>query len=462
MKVREIIEATRGNLISGDPDTAIKTSRISADSRSMRKGDLFIALSGVNFDGNDFISDAFRKGAIGAVVRAPWRTGQGAKDGKIIIEVRDTTKALQDIAHHHRMKFDIPVIGVTGSSGKTTVKEMIWTALSAGYNVLKNEGTKNNHIGVPQTLLKLNKGHDICVLEMGTNHPGEIRLLAGIARPSAAVITNIGPSHLEFLKDLKGVFDAKREILEHLADSGLLILNGDDPFLSRIKDIRFDIVRFGLSRFCDVRATSVNVKGKKVRFTVNGAHAFTINALGAHNVYNALATIAVASSFGVKIGSVRRSLSGHAPSNMRLDLMTVGGIDIINDSYNSNPLSMNSALEALKVYQARRKWVVTGDMLELGGKGKYFHGLLGEAIARSGASGLMTFGELSRYTFIAALKCGMDKKSIWHCERHEDIVSILRRIVRKGDAVLIKGSRGMKMERVVDMLIKNSKFKFKK
>ncbi|MFA6610576.1 MAG: UDP-N-acetylmuramoyl-tripeptide--D-alanyl-D-alanine ligase, partial [Candidatus Omnitrophota bacterium] len=334
MKVREIVEAVRGKLVSGDPDITVKASGISADSRSLGKGDLFIALSGANFDGNDFVSDAFKKGAIGAVVRAPWRGKRKAVGRKAIIEVKDTTKALQDIAHHHRMKFDIPVIGVTGSSGKTTVKEIIGSVLSSGYNVLKNEGTKNNHIGVPQTLLKLNKGHDICVIEMGTNHPGEIRLLAGIAKPTAAVITNIGPSHLEFLKDLKGVFDAKREMLEHLADSGLLILNGDDPFLSRIKDARFDIVKFGFGRNCDVRASSVNMRGKELTFAVNGVRGFMMKTIGEHDVYNALAAIAVASSFGVKPGSVKKALARHAPAGMRLNLITVRGIDIINDSYN--------------------------------------------------------------------------------------------------------------------------------
>jgi UDP-N-acetylmuramoyl-tripeptide--D-alanyl-D-alanine ligase len=450
MKIKEILKVTRGKLVSGDPGTDIDLAKICTDSRAIGKGEFFLALKGPNFDGADFLEEVFKKGATGAIITK--RPGQRPVFGKILIQVEDTTKALQHIARHHRMKFNIPVIGVTGSSGKTTVKEMIWTALSSKYNVLKNEGTKNNHIGVPQTLLKLNSCHDICVLELGTNHRGEIRLLSKIARPTAAVITVIGPSHLEFLNDLEGVFEAKKEILEHLADDGLLALNGDDEFLTRIKNARFNIKRFGLEPANDYRATRLAVKNGRIKFLVNGKDRFELKLLGSHNVYNALAAIAVASHFGVGYALLKKSLAAHKPSHLRLNLDRVNGIDVINDSYNSNPLSMKFALEALKIYPANAKWVVSGDMLELGKKSRHFHEALGSLIADCGAMGLLALGKYSKFTVSQAKKDGMESSRVWHCKDHDEIAGILRRVARKGDAILIKGSRGMKLEKVVEKL----------
>src|SRR3989338_9356140 len=246
-----ITRITKGKLLSGEPDVEIEPSDISTDSRMIKKGGFFIALKGPNYDGNDFVGDAFEKGAVGALVgrvkghpsaslgtgvprvppspRGLRRTGKSRK--KILIETKDTTMALQAIAANHRNRFDIPVICVTGSNGKTTVKDMISHVLSQKYSVMKTEGTKNNHIGVPQTLLKIKKSHDICVLELGANHGGEIRRLAEIARPDTVVITNIGLAHLKFFHNLEGVFEAKKEALESLGRSGLAIINGDDPFL---------------------------------------------------------------------------------------------------------------------------------------------------------------------------------------------------------------------------------------
>mgnify|MGYP001575545812 FL=1 len=224
MKISEIIKVTRGSLISGCPETDIDPAGISIDSRTIGAGQFFIPMKGNNFNGEEFIEAAFKNGATGTfTTQYPIRN---TRYNRVIIQVKDTIDALQRLARYNRMKFRAPVIGVTGSNGKTTVKDMIAKVLSSKFNVLKNEGTKNNHIGVPLTLLKLNDSHDMCVVEMGTSHSGEIRLLAGIARPTVAVITNIGPSHLEFLKDLKGVFAAKREILEILDRGSLVVING--------------------------------------------------------------------------------------------------------------------------------------------------------------------------------------------------------------------------------------------
>jgi UDP-N-acetylmuramoyl-tripeptide--D-alanyl-D-alanine ligase len=447
MKIGDIIKATKGRLVSGPPETEIDLASISIDSRTIVEGQFFLPIKGVNFNGEEFVSEALKKGAAGAFVTK----SQGHKSqDKIVIQVKDTTDALQKLAHRNRMKFRIPVIGVTGSNGKTTVKDMIAGVLSQKYNVLKNEGTKNNHIGVPLTLLKLNNSHDMCVVEMGTNHRGEIRSLAGIARPTVAVITNIGPSHLEFLRDLKGVFAAKREILETLNRGSLAVINGDDEYLSTIKSKVLKIMRFGFNGANDFHASGVSAERSGIKFILNDRSLFTLNLIGAHNVYNALAAIAVAYNFDISYSDTKKALSEYSPAGMRLNVRQVGDVTVIDDAYNSNPLSMRSAIEALAGYPAKGRWIVSADMLELGQREEEFHKMIGEAIARSGFSGLITFGTLSRHTSSRALECGMDKNRVWHCSDRARIADILKGSMDEGDAVLVKGSRAMKMEEVIE------------
>lgn len=451
MKVNDIVKATAGKLISGDdPEKDIDLSGISTDSRDVKRGEFFIALKGNNFDGDKFVDQVFQKGGIGAVVSKYEPTAQAK--GKIVIKVKNTTEALQGIARRHRESFNIPVVCITGSNGKTTTKEMLWRILSTKYNVLKNEGTKNNHIGVPQTLLKLQKHHQVCVLEIGANHRGEIALLSGIAKPTVAVITNIGPSHLEFFKTLSGVLKAKKELLDFLKKDGIAVLNGDDKLLSKIRKAKFRILKFGTGEGSDFRATRIISQKGRIEFLLNRDKEFELNMLGAHNIYNALAAIAAASLFKVDYESMRRALVSYHADYRRMNLKKVNGIDVIDDSYNSNPLSMKSALEVLRFYPANRRWVVSGDMLELGIESRRFHEAMGEEIARMKADGLITFGKLSKYTHAKAKNSGMDKKSMWHCENHEEIARILRQRAKRGDAILIKGSRSMKMEDVLEKL----------
>ncbi len=453
MKVKEILKVTRGRLLSGDPGKDIDLSKVSTDSRSVKKGEFFIALKGANFNGDSFAGEALCKGAVGVITTLRLDGRNLRLKGKVIIQVKDSTSALQAIASAHRKKFRIPVIAITGSNGKTTVKDMTAAALSSRYKVLKNEGTKNNHIGLPQTLLKLNKKHTACVVELGTNHKGEIRRLCGIASPDIAVITNVGPSHLEFLKDLGGVYRAKIEILDSFKNKrGTLILNGDDKYLGRIREKNFRIVRFGFDGGNDYAAEILGVGRNKLSFAVNSKEIFAINTLGTHNIYNALAAISVARLLKVPYASIERSLAGFKSSDMRLVSENARGIDIINDSYNSNPLSMSAALETLESYPAFSRWVVFGDMLELGDKSEYFHRMAGVLVAKSGADGLLTFGKDSKHTLAEAGASGMDRKKLWHCASHADAAGILKRVANKGDVILIKGSRGMKMEEVIKKL----------
>jgi len=450
MNVAEILRATGGRLIGGDRHAIIDPRRISTDSRSVRRGDLFVAIKGDRFDGDAFAGDALTRGALGAVVT---RDDVVAKaPGKVIIRVDDGTKALQQIAHHHRMRFSLPVIGVTGSNGKTTVKEMIAAVLSGSFKVLKTEGTKNNHIGVPQTLLKLTNAHEVCVLEMGTNHQGEIRFLAQIARPSMGVLTNIGPSHLEFFKDLEGVFSAKRELLDALPAGGCALVNGDDMYLSHVESRDHRIVRFGFRKRNHVRANHIFSAKGRLAFIVNERHPFSLRMLGLHNVMNSLAAIACGLEYGVSYSLMKKRLAAFAPAESRMHVKEVGGIVVIDDSYNANPLSMEYALEALAGYQGKTKWVVVGDMLELGKSEKRYHESVGVAVAKLALGGLFTYGKLSRHIAEKALASGMKNARIRHCATHEEIARALGKAARKGDVVLVKGSRGMRMEEVIKIL----------
>ena len=459
MKISEMVRVTGGKLLSGDPDIDVDLSRISTDSRTVRRGDLFIALNGPNFNGDKFVAAAFSKGAIGAVMACAGKRGaersasRPSSQRKIVIKVMDTTDSFQRIAAAHRNKFKIPVIGITGSNGKTTMKDLAAAILSCKYNVLKNEGTDNNHIGVPKTLLKLNKDHEICVLELGTNHPGEVKKLCDIASPDTAVITNIGPSHIEFFNDLEGVYRAKIEILASAKRrKGSIIINGDDRYLKRIRPDSGRMIKFGFEDMNDYKASIIGLDRDKVSFSVNSNWIFVSRLLGIHNIYNALGAIAIGRSFGVQYPAIKGALASFRPTSMRLDMKKICGIDIINDAYNSNPQSMSAALEVLEGYPALSRWVVSGDMFELGDKAEYFHRMIGVLIAKSGADGLLTIGKLSRYTSAEAYASGMQKNTLWHCPDHAAASRILGKVAKKGDLILIKGSRGMRMEKVLEKL----------
>ncbi len=449
MRIKDIVRVTRGNLLSGDPERRIDPDDISTDSRTAKTGDIFLALKGERFDGNFFIGEVLKKGVAGIIASDfTWKIDDPSR---IVVNVADTTKALQDIARYHREQFNIPVICVTGSNGKTTVKDMIWEVLSAGYSVLKNEGTKNNHIGVPQTLLKLKKSHEICVLELGANHRGEIKSLAAIAKPTAAVITGIGPSHLEFFGDLDGVFAAKKEILSYLAAGSPVFLNGDDRYLKKIRPGSKRIIKYGFDRTNGIVCEWARTHKGRISFKA-AEEVFTMGILGPHNVYNAMAAIAVGIEFGIGGKLIKKAIAGYRPVKMRLNLKRLSGVVIINDAYNSNPQSMKGAIETIKSYPAKAKWIVSGDMLELGRRSSDMHRMIGKEIAGANIDGLLTFGKLSKYTLSEARLSGMPAKNLWHCSTHGQIASILRKVVKPGDAVLLKGSRGMKLEEVIDIL----------
>jgi len=449
--VKDVLIAAKGRLLSGNDKDILRG--VSTDTRRIKGGELFVAIKGQRFDGHNFILDAVSRGAGGILVQEGCIVNPNFKMREIsLISVADSIKALGDIANFHRSKFTIPLIGITGSNGKTTTKEMLSAILAKKMGTLKNFGTENNNIGVPLTLMRLNPGHKIAVLEMGTNHLGEIRRLSEIAKPSMAVITNIGPSHLEYLKDEDTVFKAKSEILEYLGDNAKVIINGDDDLLKKAK-IRQKIVKFGLNKSFDFYADDINLEPDGINFKLNGKHDINLAFVGRHNIYNALAAIAASWDFGISIDDIREALSEFRGPNMRMEVKRLGNIKIINDTYNSNPSSMKQAIEALRDMTAKgRKILVAGDMLELGTLSGRFHHLVGRQAAESGIDFIIAVGKLAEHVARGAQEAGMSQKKTKTCNLTKEACQAVLNLIKKGDTVLVKGSRAMKMEQIIEEL----------
>jgi len=448
-KIDELLKATKGKLIGGPRNYRI--TALSIDSRVIKKHEAFIAIRGNNFDGHDFIDEAIEKGASCIIKEI------GSKECKSssvpFIEVKNTVKALGDIARFQRQKFNIPVIAVTGSNGKTTVKEMIAWVLSKKFNVLKNEGTKNNQIGLPLTLLKLKSKHDAVVLEVGTNHFGEVQYLTEICLPNIGVITNIGPSHLEFLHNLKGVLNEKYKLIENLKSPYIAILNADDGLLRRkvVKRIRKPFtLGFGIKNKADFSATVDKIYGGGLEFLVNLQHKFILKTLGCHNIYNALVAVTLGRIFSMEYKEIALRLASFEFPAGRLKLIRLDKIKFIDDTYNSNPLSLKQALDVLGRFNTYgRKILVMGDMLELGSRKSAFHFQAGRQAAKI-CDALITVGKLSKLAADAARECGFDIRNIFTCESCRDAQDILFNKIspREDDIVLVKGSRAMKMEEI--------------
>lgn len=452
--VEDLIKATGGVLRPGE--VPVRFGGVSIDSRTLRRGEIFVAVKGKMLDGHDFISGAVRRGAA-AVVYADAGRVKAFKKGVAYLCVSETTRALGDLARYHRLRGGIPVIAVVGSSGKTTTKEMVAFVLSARYRVLKNVGTQNNLFGVPLTLLRIRRRHEICVVELGTNRFGEIGRLAEIASPNIGVLTNIGPSHLEFLKDLKGVYKEKRELLRHLEPPGIALLNRDDVFLGRHRrTAQRPYFFFGLNSQCDFRATEITHRNSSTEFLFNGRHRMTVKQLALHGVANALAAAACGLIFGLDMRVIRERIRDFEPLAMRLKAHYLKRCVVIDDTYNSNPLSLREAIDTLcRMPAAGRRILVMGDMLELGKKSEEFHACFGRTIAKKPVDLLVTLGRLTRETAACAARAGMGPGRVYHFEERAGVLKFLDDHIRCGDVVLIKGSRSMKMDTIASALRKD-------
>ena len=446
---REIIEAVKGTIIFGRPNDCF--SGVSIDSRTVKNGDIFICIKGERFDGHDFIPEAIRKGARCVIFDKDTVVLLGSKIPHNLIAVDNTLTALTDLAYYHRKRFALPIIGITGSNGKTTTKEMAAHLLSAKYTVLKNEGTQNNIIGVSLNLLRLRAEHTIAVFELGTNHFGEILELTRILAPSVGVITNIGPAHLESFKDETGVLREKWNLIEELAAPRIAIINSDDPLLKeKIPTDEQDIrcFTFGIHSKADFMAKGIVGKNKKVSFYIKN-YPILLPTASKINVYNALASYALARIFSIDGYDIIKNFREFSFPYSRFQMKQARGINFIDDAYNANPVSLHFAVDAFSNLGVRgKKIVVLADMLELGKAGESFHRKAGELLSRSSIDMIIGVGPLSRLACETAAAFGFNAHSIYSCSSSQEAKNIIFDVAKKDDCILLKGSRAMKLEEI--------------
>ncbi|MGC4096778.1 MAG: UDP-N-acetylmuramoyl-tripeptide--D-alanyl-D-alanine ligase [Nitrospira sp.] len=466
--VEELREIVSAKVLAGEGVgwTKHRIRRISLDSRSLQPGDLFLALRGDRFDGHDFLATALSRGAVGAIALDSYDVStlalkRGSKKvSPFIFGVSDPLYAYQQLATYHRSRFEIPVVAVTGSNGKTTTKEMVAQIMAQRWKILKTEGNLNNRVGVPQTLLRLTDRHKGAVIEMGVDHLGQTARLCEIATPTIGILTNIGPDHLEFFGTMEASARAKAELLDYLPSNGSVILNADDPYYDYlVARARCRVVSFGFSSKADVRATDMKSDGRhgtSFRLLLPGTVRRTlvhIRVQGNHNVANALAAGAVGAVMGLSGGVIAQGLSRFRPAAMRSQVLVHQGVKVIVDCYNANPASMKAAVQLLAQTAAKRKRIaVLGDMLELGPDAVQMHEEVGAFLTGQGIDQLVACGPFGRSLAKGAKQAGLDHSHILEVPDAKAAAIAVKTIVTSGDVVLIKASRGMKLERVADAL----------
>ena len=418
---------------------------VCTDTRKIQPGSLFVCLRGERFDGHSFASQAAQLGAAALLVDHP----VDADVPQLV--VTDTGKALLQLAGWYRRRFQLPVVGLTGSVGKTTTKEFIALVLGAKYNTLKTQGNLNNEIGVPQMLFRLEDSHTAAVIEMGMNHFGEISRLTRAVAPTVGLITNIGVSHIENLGSRAGILQAKLEILEGMAPDAPLIVNMDNDMLRTVKLGDRPLLTFAIDdQSADFTATDIAEQGSTTTFTVHHStftQPVTIPTVGIHNVYNALAAMAVGYVTGVNPAAAAAALANYVPAGMRQNLVQVGGVQVIEDCYNASPDSMRAALQTLGKLPVHRRYAVLGAMLELGDYAKEAHTQVGKMAAENGIDGVLAYGADAAYIVEAAKQAGLENARLF--DTKEALAQSLAQQVQPGDGVLFKGSRGMHLEDVM-------------
>lgn len=435
---KTVARVCNGKLL-GNGEINIKS--VSTDSRKIKSGDLFIALKGENFDGNDYALAAYEKGAVCCLLSRDAKV----PEGRAAVIAGNTKDALLSLASFYRSRFDIKVVGVTGSVGKTTTKEMIFCALSQTFKTHKTQGNFNNDIGLPLTLFGIDSSHEAAVVEMGMSARGEISVLTRAAKPDVAVITNIGLSHIEHLKTQENILAAKLEILEGLPKDGTVILNADDPLLSKVTGLPFKTVFYGLDKACEVKGemlsdNTVSVLGETI----------TLSVPGKHNLLNACAAMAVSRSLGISPKDAARGISQFETDDIRQKVVKSDkGFEIICDWYNASPQSVSVALSLLAKREGR-KIAVLADMLELGDYSKKCHEEIGAEAAGKGIDMLFTYGREAENMHKAALAAGC---RAMHFETKDELSSCLLKTLQSGDTVLIKGSHSMKMQDIYEKIM---------
>lgn len=456
--LKDVLKATNGTLISGKPETAFYG--ISTDSRSIERGNLFIALKGDHFDGHDFAETVFKEGAAGILIHDDKKISHLQVDKNFtVMKVADTLFALGDLAHAWRKRFSIPVIGVTGSSGKTTTKEMISSIAGRKKNILKTEGNLNNLIGLPQTIFHLTDQHEMMILEMGTNTKGEIKRLTQIAEPGIGLITNIGPAHLEGFGSLEAVREEKSNLFENMPSSGIAVVNLDDEaVVGASEKWHGKKITFSMSPNADVTVKDIEkngAKGMSFNLIIHGDVQKTdIKIVGLHHVYNAMASASAASAAGFDIRTISEGLNAFRPFSGRMEITKLRNSSfLLDDSYNANPASVREALMTLKDLKAGHNgYVFLGDMLELGAKAEEMHRKIGMLMATIGVNALFLQGDFADVTKDGAIEGGMAPENIFFLSAGDDFIDYLKKYLKKGDWILVKGSRRMKMEKIASRI----------
>ena len=452
----QLLQAVNGQLL-GEFDKNAPIFHVDTDSRDIHPGSLFIPLAGERFDGHAYINAALESGAAGCLTQ---RERESYQPGKFYVKVASTQRALRDLAAWYKNQFQIPFVAVTGSVGKTTAKDMLAAVLGVKYKVLKTEGNFNNNIGLPLTLLRLDSSHQVGVVEMGMDRFGEIDYLGGIVKPEVGVITNIGDAHIERLGSRENIFKAKCELLPHIKPDGLLVLNGDDPMLSTLRGhAPVQAVFCGQGEGMEYRAQITGGDGVShihCRLTTPSMdREVCIPALGEHMVYPTLIAAAVAERFGLTPDEIEQGIRQFVPTRMRMNILRRGnGIIILDDTYNANPQSMRAAISVLSDSQSSYKIAVLGDMLELGPFSPALHAEVGEYLGQAGIQCLVAVGEQSAAMAQGARDAGVPQ--VLYCQDKGEAMERLPMLLRRDCTILVKASRGMKMEDITAFLVKQT------
>ncbi|MEJ2637043.1 MAG: UDP-N-acetylmuramoyl-tripeptide--D-alanyl-D-alanine ligase [Calditrichia bacterium] len=425
---------------------------ISTDSRKTREGELFVALRGEKFDGHQFLKNALEKGACGVVADEEGEQAFASPRDPMLI-VTNTLDFLMELAGWYRSLFTIPVIGITGSSGKTTAKEMLASVLATKFRVVRTEGNENNFIGVPLTLFQLDSDTEIAVVEMGTNHPGEIARLSGIVNPTHAAITNIGSGHIGYFGSKENIFKEKRALFDGVGKSGVIFINGEDEFLRSYSREDLVIRTFGFGNGADYTAENLSMDELgKMSFRVNGGPSIQLQVPGRHHVLNGLLAAAVGLEMGISASDVRTGMEKVRPVRQRMEVFRENDLLIINDAYNANPESVRAAIGflcELPLQNGARRFAVIGDMLELGELSENEHKQVGQFLKDKSVDFVYCYGEKSRLIGeVLSNDANWPGKVRWF-RTHEEIAAAISDNAAAGDALLIKGSRGMAMEKVL-------------
>lgn len=448
LNLQEIVKATKGALLKESDVKEIKA--VSTDTRKIEEGTMFIALKGENFNGNNYVLDAFNKGAKIAIVDEVKCDLNELKEDVALIKVQNTGRALMDLAKFYREKLGLKVVGITGSAGKTSTKDLVAAVLSYKYKVFKTKGNFNNEIGLPLMILELDSTYDVAILEMGMRGLGQIKELAEIASPDLGIITNIGISHIEILKTRENILKAKMEIATFFDKNNTLVVCGNDDFLGALPEAEYKIVKTGVGENFKIGAKNIALEELSSKFTVYDGEKeeeFSLDMPGEHNISNLMLGIAIAKELGVSFEEMKRGLKNIEATSMRLELIKKDGFSILNDCYNSSPVAVKSAIDVMKNIEGKRRIAVLGTMRELGHKSEEAHEEIGKYAKENGIEKVLCFGDFSEN-----IKEGYGEGCTVY-ENKEELIKDLLNIICDGDIILVKASRSLKFEEITKALL---------